>query len=68
MMCVYKMNIEYSQAIFKTNLLNENTISYFKNIYLLGILYSLNLFQTYTTISIMYLKHYCNSTSNGFEH
>jgi hypothetical protein len=60
-MCIYKMNIKYPKTLFLW-ILNNKSIGYIILKMFLGILHSLDLSETYTNVSIIYLKHYCKST------
>ncbi len=63
-MNLQKLNIKYPKT-FLAILNSENTCYNFLKMFL-DILYSLDFFQTYKNVPMIYLKHYCKSTCKNF--
>jgi len=59
-----KLNVRYPKT-FSEKKNSENTCYNFLKM-ILGFLYSLDLFQTYTNVPIIYLKHYCKGICQNF--
>jgi len=59
-----KLNIKYPKTLFK-KLNGENTCYNVLKMFL-DLLYSLDLFQTYKNVPMIYLQHYCKSTCKNF--